>query len=203
VTFDVGGVLKTTPASSLRTWEARLGLPKGGVEGAIYYDAVCQQAMIGKASVADIWASVERQFPLSAAEFGLLRADYVDTMRSLAWDIELLDFIGTLKPRYKTGLISNGFPGQRERVEREIGSSTFDVMVLSAEEAVLKPGPEIYRRALARLGVAAEETIFVDDMLPNVEGARAVGLHAILYTDSLDIRDQISRLLRTCRETGA
>jgi hypothetical protein len=40
-------------------------------------------------------------------------------------------------------------------------------------------------------------------MLPNVEGARAVGLHAILYTDSLDIRDQISRLLRTCRETGA
>ena len=38
VTFDVGGVLKTTPLSSLRTWEARFGLPTGGVEEAIYYN---------------------------------------------------------------------------------------------------------------------------------------------------------------------
>jgi epoxide hydrolase-like predicted phosphatase len=195
VTFDVGGVLKTTSVSSLRAWEARFGLPKGGVEEAIYYDPACQRAMTGKGSVADIWASVQQHFSLSAEEFELLKADYVDTMRSLAWDMELLDFIGTLRPRHKTGLISNGFPGQRESLERQIGSDTFDVMVLSAEEGVLKPGPEIYRRALLRLGVAAEQTIFVDDMLRNVDGARAVGIHAILYTDSLDVRDQVSRLL--------
>jgi len=195
VTFDVGGVLKTTEVSSLRSWEARFGLPNGGVEEAIYYDPACQQAMSGKGSVADIWPSVRQQFALSVEEFQVLKRDYVDTMRSLAWDRELLDFIGTLRPRYKTGLISNSFPGQRERLEHQIGPDTFDVIVLSAEEGLVKPGPEIYRRALEQLGVAAEEAIFVDDMLRNVEGARAVGMHGILYTDSADIRQQIGRLL--------
>ena len=118
-----------------------------------------------------------------------------DLSRDARWDTELLDFIRELRPRYKTGVISNSTSGARERVQEHVNSDTFDVIVFSDEEGVAKPDPEIYRRALSRLGVAAGETIFVDDLLLAVEGARALGIHAIYCTASLQIREEIGRLI--------
>jgi putative hydrolase of the HAD superfamily len=54
-------------------------------------------------------------------------------------------------------------------------------VVVSAEVGVLKPDPRIYRHLLTRFALVAEETIFLDDHLPNVEGARAVGLEARVF----------------------
>jgi HAD superfamily hydrolase (TIGR01509 family) len=200
VFFDVGGVLKTTSVSSLEPWERRFGWTKGGLEEAIYYDPACQRAMIGQGPTADIWPSVRGRFDVDDEEFEALKADYVQAMRSLSWDREMLDFIRELKPRCRTGIISNAFPGQGLEQQIEIG--VFDVIVLSAEEGVAKPDAELYRRALERLGVSAADAIFVDDMLPNIEGAQAVGMHGILYTSRTDVRSEIERLLATREEAG-
>jgi len=61
---------------------------------------------------------------------------------------------------------------------------------------VRKPGAEIFRRALARLDVAPEEAVFVDDRPPNVEGARRVGMYAVHFTDPLEAREALQRLLQ-------
>jgi putative hydrolase of the HAD superfamily len=58
----------------------------------------------------------------------------------------------------------------------------FDVIVISAEEGVRKPDARIFERTLARLGVAPDEAVFVDDFPVNVAGARAAGLHALQFT---------------------
>ena len=131
-------------------------------------------------------ASVGHQLSLNAAE---VLGVWADLRNSQVWDRELLAFIHALRPQYKTGVISNIDTGGRKRWQSHVNADCFDVIVLSAEEGVEKPDPEIFLRALTRLGVAAEETIFVDDQLRIAEGAGAVGMHAILYTDSLDIRD--------------
>lgn len=60
--------------------------------------------------------------------------------------------------------------------------SILDGMVVSGEEGLLKPGPEIYRTLLARYSLQAGECLFVDDRQPNVDGARAVGIDAVLFT---------------------
>lgn len=44
-----------------------------------------------------------------------------------------------------------------------------------------KPGPEIYQIACREHGLAAAETFFIDDLLPNIETARALGFHAHHY----------------------
>lgn len=49
---------------------------------------------------------------------------------------------------------------------------------MAAEFGVAKPHPAVYEAALAKLGWRAEETIFVDDVQANVDGARAAGLTA-------------------------
>lgn len=54
-----------------------------------------------------------------------------------------------------------------------------DVLVDASVTGILKPDPRAYAIAVARLGPAPEEIVFVDDMPWNVAGARAAGLRAV------------------------
>ncbi len=58
----------------------------------------------------------------------------------------------------------------------------FDQVTFSYELGVIKPEPEIYHYAVRGLGVAPEEALFLDDRTEDVEGARAMGLHAEVFT---------------------
>lgn len=67
----------------------------------------------------------------------------------------------------------------------------FRDIVVSGEEKMLKPDPAIYYLALDRFGLKPEEALFVDDREINVEGARAVGMHAHLFTSSENLRERL------------
>lgn len=54
--------------------------------------------------------------------------------------------------------------------------------ILSCNEKLVKPQPEIYRRLLTKCGLKAEECIFLDDVEANVEAARDEGIAAIRFT---------------------
>lgn len=60
--------------------------------------------------------------------------------------------------------------------------TSFEDVVVSGREHLLKPGPEIYRLLCARNGLRAEDCLFIDDSPANVEGARAVGMAAHPFT---------------------
>lgn len=77
----------------------------------------------------------------------------------------------------------------------------FRDIVVSGREKLLKPDPAIYYLALRRFGLKAEEALFVDDRLINVEGAAAVGMPAHLFTDAGDLRTRLEA--EGLLETGA
>jgi putative hydrolase of the HAD superfamily len=79
-----------------------------------------------------------------------------------------------------TGLISNSWV--MDHYTNEI-RDLFDVVVISAEVGLHKPQPEIYLLAAERLGVPAEDCVFVDDLRENCAGAEAVGMTAVLHRD--------------------
>ena len=58
----------------------------------------------------------------------------------------------------------------------------FDGVVLSGEEKINKPDPEIYKRLLARYHLRADNCLFTDDNPANVAAARALGIDSILFT---------------------
>ena len=73
----------------------------------------------------------------------------------------------------RTGLLSNSWGNE---YPREGWDQMFDAVVISGEVGMRKPEPEIFAHVLELLGVRAEETVFVDDLRPNIErrrGARA------------------------------
>jgi putative hydrolase of the HAD superfamily len=55
--------------------------------------------------------------------------------------------------------------------------------LMSYDLGFAKPDPAFFTAALARAGARADECLFVDDKLDNVEAARGVGLTAIHYRD--------------------
>ncbi|MFD0884236.1 HAD family hydrolase [Streptosporangium algeriense] len=69
----------------------------------------------------------------------------------------------------------------------------FRDVVVSGELKMIKPDPEIYRYALDRFGLSPERALFIDDSPANVEGAAAVGMGAILFTDAAALRGELER----------
>ncbi len=74
-------------------------------------------------------------------------------------------------------------------------SSKFDGFHYAAALGCSKPAADFYRSIEARTGFLAEELFFVDDSSANVEGARACGWSAALWTGS----DSLMSLLRVHR----
>ena len=64
----------------------------------------------------------------------------------------------------------------------------FDGIVVSAHERLLKPDPQIYALLCERHGLAPADCIFIDDSLPNVEGARAFGMQGHHFREASALR---------------
>jgi 2-haloacid dehalogenase len=84
-------------------------------------------------------------------------------------------------------------PKFREAQKRFPFLASFDGAIVSGEECLLKPDPAIYRLLLDRYRLDAEDCIFIDDSVANVEGARAVGMHAIHYREPMDLMAELER----------
>jgi putative hydrolase of the HAD superfamily len=80
----------------------------------------------------------------------------------------------------RTALLSNTWGGAEGHDEAAL-ADLFDTLLLSHEVAMRKPEPAIYALAARRLGVPVGACVVVDDLITNVLGARAAGMHAILH----------------------
>jgi epoxide hydrolase-like predicted phosphatase len=178
--FDIGGVLEYTPATGWeQRWAEELGLSRDEFERRL--GPLWEPGAIGSASLAEIERQTAEEFGLDERKLRRLTADiwaeYLGTLNG-----ELARYFSALRPRLRTGIISNSCVGARERERAAYGFEEMcDVIVYSHESGVAKPDPRIYQLACTRLGVAAERTIFVDDRETCVAGARAVGMHAIQF----------------------
>jgi len=60
----------------------------------------------------------------------------------------------------------------------------FEHATVSAEIGALKPSPEIFNHLLTTNQLIPEQTVFFDDVPRNVDGAKAVGIKAFVFTDA-------------------
>lgn len=116
------------------------------------------------------------------------------------WDEPLMpmegmyELVAELKEKgYGIYLLSNASVRQHEYWPRLPVSNFFDGTLISADERLMKPQPEIYRLLLERFGLRAQECFFIDDAPANIEGALMCGIPgAVFYGDVPSLR----RILR-------
>jgi epoxide hydrolase-like predicted phosphatase len=196
VVFDIGGVLEITPDLGVdQRWEARLGLPAGGL-GARMAD-IWRAGSIGTMSLNDVRRAIQDRLGLDEQQLAAYLADLWQQYLGTA-NTELIEYARGLRPRYRTGILSNSFVGAREREQAAYGfADLVDDIVYSHEAGMSKPDPRIYALACARLGVQPGETVFLDDSELCVTGARDAGLHAVHHRGNALARAEIGRLLAT------
>ena len=83
----------------------------------------------------------------------------------------------------KVGLITNTFSDERDMICSSPLYPLFDAAMISYEQGLKKPDPEIYKRMIAALNVKPEECLYVGDGGSHeLDGATAVGMHAVQCT---------------------
>ncbi len=122
----------------------------------------------------------------------LMELDYDCWFR---YDGAMLDFIREQKQAgTKLALLSNINLEGCAWLRKTAGwLGLFDVLVLSAEELLLKPEPAIYELCTGKLELPAAACLFIDDRQPNIDGARKAGLNACLYRGLDGLKDELAR----------
>ncbi len=183
VIFDMGGVLLRTADRGPRTRLAeRYGLTYEQMEALVFDSETATQCTVGKITTSEFWKAVckrlnepvERSQELSQAFFG---GDMLD--------MQLVAFIRSLRPRYRTALLSNAWDNLRNLLEENWKIlDAFDEVFISAEMGMSKPDERIFQAVMQKLGLEAGEIIFVDDFPKNIEAAARLGLHAVRFIDT-------------------
>jgi epoxide hydrolase-like predicted phosphatase len=193
VYFDLGGVLFRTEDKSPRTKLAEsLGLTYHEIEKIIFGSGLSAQASIGAISEQEHWRGVASALNLPESEIPRVEDAFFSGDRL---DHTLLDFLRSLRPNIKIGLISNAWSGLREWSIRQKFDDVFDDMTISAEVGIRKPDARIYQLALERLDVRPEEAILIDDAPENITGAQAVGMRGFVFQTSEQTIAEIKTLL--------
>jgi putative hydrolase of the HAD superfamily len=118
-------------------------------------------------------------------------------MAALAPNEALFAYYGGLRERgLRMALLTNNVrewePLWRAKLPVD---DVFETVVDSAFVGMRKPEPEIYELTLERLGLHAEACVFVDDLEINVDAARALGMHGIVYRDTPQAVAELDALL--------
>jgi HAD superfamily hydrolase (TIGR01509 family) len=96
------------------------------------------------------------------------------------------EVLGTLSKTHKLGIISDTWPSIEPQLEYIGVSQYLSFCTFSCYVGVFKPDQRIYLDALNKCGVPAEETVFIDDVVRNLDGAAALGITPILIAANPD-----------------
>lgn len=104
----------------------------------------------------------------------------------------MAELLEALKPRYRLFALTNVW--KEGHPHRRVLEPWFEAFVQSTEIGTRKPEPSAYLHVLETYGLKPEETLFIDNHEPHVEGARAVGLHALQFTTVEQLKHDLARL---------
>ena len=192
--FDFGGVIQRTEYQSPRQQLAqKFGMEYEDIDNIVFNSPTAKQATVGEIKVSEHWSSIAKRFKLNKDEIIKFENEF---FAGDVIDHELMQFIRSLRPKYKVGLISNAWSDMREYLIKQKLDDAFDTLTISAEVKSAKPEAKIYLHALEQAEIKASEAVFVDDVSTNIEACQKLGMHGILFRDVNEVMKEIKKLLK-------
>jgi putative hydrolase of the HAD superfamily len=192
---DFGGVVTTRFSSALSSFCEREGLDAHQLHHVLREDPV------GKAALFEAEAGriTQREFERQLGK--MLAVSDIDLTQRICADLRPCEPMLALVEKVresgiKTAMLSNSWgTGGYDIYTGYDLPKYFDVVVVSDEVGYAKPDPEIYRIALVKLGLPANECIFADDVPRNLEPAASLGMATVLVDEPADAVRDIAQLL--------
>lgn len=202
--FDFGGVILTSPFEAFAAYEERAGLDPGAI-----------REINSSNPDSNAWSRLERSevcieefsalFETEAAALG----HYVsgaEVLACLHGEVrpEMVRAIEHLRERFSIALLTNNFcVGNNASGTTQWSSGgpfaelvdLFDVIIESSEVGCRKPERRFYEIALERLGIAAHEAVFLDDLGINLKPAAAMGMRTIKVIDPVIALEELEQIV--------
>lgn len=201
IVFDMGGVLIDLDYDRCVAAYKALGFE----EICDYLDPCHQKGIYGDMESGKASEDEFYDFFLSKCHAGTTRADIDACMKSFydGPSEKTGSLLRGLKQKgYGIYMLSNNNPIMMRICDsdfKKVGigiSDFFDQAFISSSMKMMKPDAAIFNEAIRRIGLKAEELLFIDDSPVNVEAARKSGMNAILYTPGQDLGKTIVEALR-------
>jgi len=189
IVFDWGGVLIDRPRPGLLNYFSKYfnvseekfnnahkkyvdSFQKGTLTEDLYWDKICTDLSVKKSDGKSLWKQA-------------LKSAHKEKQ-------DVFNIVSILKNNgYQTGFLSNiEIPTMEFFYEQ--GYDIFNVLVFSCKEGYRKPEKEIYEITLTRLKTQPEETLFIDDREENIRGAENLGIKAILFENSEQLKEKLA-----------
>jgi putative hydrolase of the HAD superfamily len=199
VLFDFGGVLFKMPDSkSIHKWMRFLGIKNSPEIFAMlenpHESELVKDICLGKITEEEAWRMIGTKWLIKPGFIQRIRRNFL-SKRSL--NRQMVEFMASLKGSYRLGILSNAGDQSRSLMTDVLGLDRFvDEIIISAEEGVIKPDPEIYSIALDRMDTQPEKTLFIDDYYENVQTAQQIGMKAVHFKDNQQTMRRILEIIQ-------
>lgn len=197
--FDLGWTLVyppsgdwefTQPAQKLFNWEVYQSLPKERTAAVRKEANDYLEAHHHISTLEEEYDRMLQYFTIVAQklpELGATRQDIEATALEKVYQSQhtynlMEDAIPTLealKGRCKLGIISDTWPSIVPVLERFGILPYFDAITYSFQLGCFKPNPRMFQDALSKMGLPAQECVFIDDVARNLEGAAKAGIQPV------------------------
>lgn len=187
VIFDMGNVLVLLKKGSEhvgKIWSER-------VEKVEEYQILWNEVMKGKMDYREFDQILVERKVFEAGEVERL----FDRPNVEELNMGLVNLIKKIRGKFKTGLLTNNFPGNIEYYREALDNySIFDVAISSHEVGMIKPDPDIFKLMAKRLKCKLSECVFVDDWDLNIEAANKLGMKGIQFRGNKELFTELKKL---------
>lgn len=175
-----------------RKLEKLSGIAEKDIHHYIYMSKMDTRLDSGKISAKEFYRFVENYLG-SGMSFKEFRGVFSDIFTLRPSTIKLYR---ELKSKgYKLCLLSNTNELHYNHCKKKYPAlKLFDHIVLSYKTGVMKPHPRIYMKAVKKLGLKAQECVYIDDIPEYAEAASLLGIHGIQYRSIAQVRRELKRL---------
>ena len=199
VIFDVGGVLLESPFLSALRWAEDWDIPVGvlkkifgdyarrplpGEDPLLWHEVECGRVGLSDFVVQMKTVLLSELSPEHRA--ANITAEDFNPFSDAAPIALMLELSSEVRAKgIRTAILTNNVKEWRQWRDR-IPVELFDPVLDSCEVGLRKPDPDIYLLLCSQLGLAPRECLFLDDHPDNIEGARSVGMEALLVSSDFE-----------------
>ena len=188
IVFDVGGVLsKDMIDTKLIDLADFYDLDVDALLGAKsqYRDP----SDLGEISDQEFWIQILEHFGVEATVEDSEIDSYIVLVEGT------LDIAKSLSKKYRKAILSNDSKEMGALRRKKFSfDEIFNPIVISGYLGVKKPDTRIYDILLEELGTSAEECLFIDNNMDNVDAARSLGIRTILFKSAEQLKKELLEL---------
>jgi HAD superfamily hydrolase (TIGR01509 family) len=192
--FDLGRVVLDVDFNkALERWAGHAGCAPADLVARFLRDDAYKRHETGAISDAEFFAALRSSLGIELSDAQFIEGWNAIFVGEMPGIVPLLARAGQRLPLYA---FSNTNPAHAAHVSQHFAEvlGHFREIFLSSTIGLRKPDAEAYDHVVKAIGVPAPRIVFFDDLMENIEGARARGLTAVHVTSIRDVAEALKAL---------